>query len=360
MEFWYWAKSIFSKVWGWIKSAFSRAWEWIKWLLGKIWKPSFLLIILVAVWVGFLKLVSPPPLYTTPALIMVWASATVLILALYPNILERIKGLKIGDFEIEFQEAVQTAATDKFISISSSDLDNAFFLSQKGSLRSLQPILSKAILERNKPVLLVVNLSGDSEERQISIPMLFVYLFFIDIFSKSSIVLFVSSSRRSNKSQNISELKKNEVIGLISGHNVIRQFYQQFPNLLRLWSHQRSNRNSGNQNDIFEGDGFFRIPSRRFIEDLYERARNLIGGNNENSEYLTNSKVKEWFGDYLSKRAISNSPTRDDLDIMKEILLQRDEYFLIVKGGNLETIVITCNLTANLSKKIVDYLYTAK
>jgi hypothetical protein len=58
-------------------------------------------LVLAGVWYGFVKLIVRFSIGPTPALIMVWASAVVLFLAFFPHLLDKIKRVKIKDFELE-------------------------------------------------------------------------------------------------------------------------------------------------------------------------------------------------------------------------------------------------------------------
>ena len=81
------------------------------------------------------------------------------------------------------------------------ELDEYVF-SQKGNFKNLNTLLREARQKPSKPILLVVNLR-DGE--YISIPMLFIYLFFLDLFGSSITVLFINNR---NKLSTISDLKE--------------------------------------------------------------------------------------------------------------------------------------------------------
>src|SRR5690242_6568212 len=171
-------------------------------------------LILFGAWYGFLRLVNKPPLDTSSVLIMVWASVILLILAFFPKIFEKVKAIKLKDVEIELQEAVAKSAPEDYISIEASGDEPLF--SEKGDLRHLQAILREATLEPDRPVLLLVNLKDDY---YISIVMLFKYLFFLNLISMKTIVLFVSSEKHFDS---LTDVRKDSLIGAMSGKRVLR------------------------------------------------------------------------------------------------------------------------------------------
>ncbi|WP_127493662.1 hypothetical protein [Paenibacillus glycanilyticus] len=62
-------------------------------------------IILAVVWYGFIYLTESPT-NSSSALIMVWASAVILVFAFFPNIIDKIKRFKFKDVEIELNVSV--------------------------------------------------------------------------------------------------------------------------------------------------------------------------------------------------------------------------------------------------------------
>ncbi|WP_156815353.1 hypothetical protein [Pseudanabaena sp. PCC 6802] len=160
------------KLWPFFKKRGPVLWRYIQSTL------KFLLVaaIIAGAWYAFLKIVAPPPIATTPALIMVWASVVVLLFSLFPRILDRVKKIKLKDFELELQETVAKVISKDFITLS--ELDNHIF-STKGNFRNLGEILEQTVRFPEKTVLLVANLGNSNN---ISISMLFIYLFTVDDF----------------------------------------------------------------------------------------------------------------------------------------------------------------------------------
>lgn len=161
---------MFRKVWLYIKRVSVRLGNFLAPMLKPLFRFLGVSAILASGWYAFLSLVSQPPIDATPVLIMIWSSVIVLLFALFPRILDRVKKFKVKDFEIELQDTVARSTSEDYISFS--DLDEYTF-SQKGDFRNLEDILEQAIRQPSKPILLVANLR-DGE--YISIPMLFIYL----------------------------------------------------------------------------------------------------------------------------------------------------------------------------------------
>lgn len=98
-----------------VRTVVSRFWQF----LAPRFKPSFRFVgvstILAAGWYAFLSLVSQPPIDATPVLIMIWSSVLVLLFALFPKILDRVKRFKLKDFEIELQDTVARSTPEDYI-----------------------------------------------------------------------------------------------------------------------------------------------------------------------------------------------------------------------------------------------------
>ena len=194
-------------------------------------KFLFILFVLAMAWYGFIFLVGQPPIDSTPALIMVWLSVFMIFLALFPKIFDRIKRFKLKDFEIEFQESVKkSTAEEDFISMDEFD---DYVFSQKGDFRNLTQILKEAKRNPDKQILLTVNLrDGD----YISIPMLFIYIFFVDLFGNPVNILFITSKK---PIRHFSDISQKSILGIISGKKAIKIFYDHFPWLMRIFEFRR-------------------------------------------------------------------------------------------------------------------------
>lgn len=209
-------------------------WPLIKPVLQRI--TTFLLVsaIVACAWFVFISIVAPLPISTTPALIMVWLSFFILFFVLFPNLLDKVKKIKVKDFELELQETVVKATSRDFLSVP--DLDKHIF-STKGDYRNLSNIMEQASRVPDKPVLLVVNVRNN---HYISIPMLFIYLFFLDLIGASVNVLFVSSSQ---SIRDLSDIRRPHLLGAVLGKKVMRVFLERFPRLTRIFDFRKFNDN---------------------------------------------------------------------------------------------------------------------
>lgn len=236
-------------------------------------------IVIFGAWYTFLSIVNGPPIDTSPALIMIWASVFILLLALFPNILDKIKKIKIKDFELELQDTVAMAISQDVISIA--DLDDHIF-STKSDFENLCDILATSFSFPNKPVLFVVNVKDND---YISILMLFIYLTFLDMIGSSITVLFVSARKHIKSFEDIS---KDAILGAISGKKVIRGLLRRFPRLFRIYNYR-------NHDDSLNIEQFFRSGNfkARYFEQLFRSTNEIIGGINEDrSVYLTRDDIR--------------------------------------------------------------------
>ena len=240
-----------------------------------------------------------------------------------------------------------TKVTSKDV-LSVSDLDEHIF-STKGDFRSLANILQQATRFPDKPVLLVANLrEGD----YISIPMLFVYLFFLDVVGSSVTVLFVSSRRRI---RSLSDIQQNFILGAVSAKKIIRVFQERFPRFYRIYDFSRFN-----DNITFED--FFR--TGRFndgrFEHFFRRISDVIQDLETNrGRYLSERDVENWFKGDISKHAIEFSISGSDVKEIRQALLRDDEFILVLRDNKLNSVVSVCFLTRDMSAKVLEGL-TAK
>jgi hypothetical protein len=354
MSFWERFKEWFGKSWmGIIWNLIGRFIKWVS-------KPIALISILILVWYGFLKLVQVPPLDTTPILIMVWVTAFILILALFPSTLDFIrdnfKKLKIGDFEIELRDTVATSTPKDFIS--AVDIRGTTISANKGDARNLQQIISQVLQEANKPVLLTVNL-----EERISKSFLFVYLFLIELYADSSMVLFAT---KKSGVKDVNALKINEMVGVISGRELLHAYYRKFPSLVSIFGE----RNLG-VNRVVEQVGLVQIPSAEFIEALYHicqrqisndieredgRNRDLDRSTQRDLELLTKREVENWLKEKLDTKTIDVSLEQIDLENLREGLLQGDTFILISQDKKIKSIVRIGDLTRSISQKVLSQI----
>lgn len=314
--------------------------------LKSIFKPlvRFLVIslVLAAGWLAFIVLVRIP-IDAIPVLIMVWLTIIILLFALFPRILDRVKRFKFKDFEIEFQDTVAKSAYDDYISLA--DLDEYNF-SQKGDFHNLKNILRQVINQPSKPILLVVNLKDGS---YVSIPMLFIYIFFIDIFSKDITILFISTEKRL---KDIVDIAADSIIGAVSGKMVLQTFYRKLPYLFRIFEFSKSD-------DDYSLFIFEELLMSNNIEYLkykpnFKNIYNFIKEyHSDRSEFLSEQDVNNWFKGKLNCRKVDAILDSRNLKTVREALSQGEEYMLLIKDGGLEAVISLCKFSKILSKKVL-------
>lgn len=298
------------------------------WLRGLVGRLLVSLIVLFGVWYGFLKLVHRFSVGTTPALIMVWASAFVLLLVFFPNLLDRIKRIKIKDFELELQEAVQQSPNQW---ITPDDLDGGGLPGQKGDWENLRRLLERTREQSTKGVLLVVNVR---DGYNISIPMLFVYLHFLELYAESTAVLFVSQ-RGMRETFKLEDIRRNKIVGIVDGKNVLTDLLRRFPFLVAAIQEAH----------VFQEDGF---PNENALDLLLDRLRQREF---QAQEFLSAGKVRDWFSDELSVGTIDFHVGSFDLSRVQEALAKGEQHLIVLNNGRLTSVIAVCVLAKRISLK---------
>lgn len=346
--------SRWERIMGWLAESWvGQASSWIASNVRRIFKFILLVFILILVWIGFLALVPTPPLDTTPALIMVWVTAAILLLGLFPSMIQLIKRIKIGNIELELRDSFSTSQPHDFIS--GMDIGGVSIDAIKGDANNLQTILAQILQRSDKPVLLTVNLTRD-----ISKPFLFVYLLFIEPLARSTIVLFVARGPRFGR---LGELRANEIIGVISGKELLRSFYLRFPSL--FVGTLSGGTDAGN---VLEPSGFVQVPSIFFIQNLFELCRKRISNDlelelNRNRRFedrangplglLTRREVEVWLKDQLDTHTINASLNQEDLETLRERIIQGDKFIIILQGRHIRSIIELEGVANTISKNVL-------
>jgi len=300
-------------------------------LVERLFNFIIVFTILSSVWYAFLSLIPNPPIDTTPALVMVWSSFIILIIAVFPNILDRVKRFKVKDFEIELREAVAKYTTEDFISL----LDRYdYIFSEKDDFRHLQDILSKATSHPSKPVLLVVNLM-----KRISIPMLFIYLFFLDLIGSSVTIVFISSK---SPHDNLTNINKDSILGAISGKTSLQVFYKHFPHFVKIFNFKHF--------EIFSYSVLLDGLKENIFLECYKSIRNI---DNNHLGYPSKDEVLDLFNGQLSCRKVEIPLNPSDLKTIREALAQGDEFIFSIKDEGLNSVISLCDFSKNISKKIL-------
>ncbi len=301
-------------------------------------KFVFIIVIIIAAWYGFLYLVGDPPIDATQALLMVWISVIVFLFVLFPKIFDRIKRLKLKDFEIELSETVKKYSEKDFISM---DEVNDYIFSQKEDFRNLVNIAKQARRNPEKQILLTVNLRGGD---YISITMLFIYLFFLEMASNNLNVLFFSSRK---SIRNFSDISQNSIIGVISGKKVIKTLYRRF-----AWLYK-----------IFEFEGFSKIEMNDFLtrgifieqpgESLFHRCFYFLRENQRNErEFLRKRDVIAWYKKELNNKIMDLDDIESNKQAVKDAIEKGDEFLIVSENKAFRSVIAVCKVTRNISLKV--------
>ncbi|MDQ1640541.1 MAG: hypothetical protein QOF62_3880 [Pyrinomonadaceae bacterium] len=268
---------------------------------------------------------------------MVWASVLLLVAALYPTIFDRIKKLKIKDFEIELQEIVAESKTEDFLSVA--DLHDDYLFSQKGSWRNLIEILGDARRSPERQILLAVNLKDGA---YISIPMLFAYLHFLDLVGGPVLILVVDTRRRL---RHLADIRRKDVVGALAGQPTLKALRRLFPQLSTISTalvQQEENFARG------EVDLLSEHSLASWYDSMSPRFRN------QRSEFLTQSDVERWFASSLNKESIDVHLSSGDLRHIKDALTNSDQFILAFDGDALNSIVSVCRLASKISRRALE------
>lgn len=297
------------------------------------------LFILSLGWFTFLKLVSKPPIDPTSVLIMIWLSILVIMITFFPQLLSKIKRIKIKDIEIDLNDTVDNASIDNLTSLSVID---EFIFTEKGSLNHLLEIIHNSIRYSNKPVLLVVNLNRNDH---ISIPMFFIYLFFLEMVSKSISVLFFSAKESPHS---INEIKRDSIIGVISGKVVIKELYFNFPDLYRIFDCLSNY--SISLKEILQSGHYEVVGNDNAFNKIYSTLHQYFNGK---KEYLNCSMVNRIFAYDLNKQIIDLTIRTKSYEELKIALEQGDEYILFVENQELKSILPVSRISNEFLLKFV-------
>jgi hypothetical protein len=195
----------------------------------------------------------------------------------------------------------------------------------------------------DKPVLLVVNLKDD---KYISIIMLQIYLFFLDLIAESVFVLFISAKR---KIKSISDIEKTSIIGAVSGEKVQHTLFQRFPELYRIFDSRNSNPEMTVE-QIVRTKVFLDPELTNFFQNIYNI---FYESEHHIPEYLTKRDVEDWFWGRLSNHTIELSISVSDLKTIRKALMKENEFIMVYENGSMVSIIPLCFLAKNISEKVI-------
>ncbi|MBE2279202.1 MAG: hypothetical protein IAE91_02335 [Ignavibacteriaceae bacterium] len=331
-------KSMFKNVSSLVKEKMLATKQRLSPLLKKLRGFSAVSILLALGWYAFLTFLPQPKFEAISLLIMIWTSIILLLITIFPQTIDRIKKIRFKDFELELQDYVSQSSPEDFKLLIESD---EFNLSAKGSFKQLRDIILREILSPNsKPILLLVNLKNDNN---ISIAMLFIYIFFLDLVSKSVTLLFFSKKQNIRK---IDDIEKTSIIGVISAKIVIQVFYKRFPNFLRIFELIKFPRTERITN-------FYWFASDNLKYMLMEESFSTIFNGLNFEKLLTKDEVQNLFEGKLNLRTVDLSFASQDLRTIRQALESGDEFIITTKDDRLRSIISLCYFSKDLSKKIL-------
>ena len=316
-----------------------------------------ILIILGLAWASFLWLVQAPPVDTIPSLLMVWATAIVMLLAFFPSVLNHVGKLKLGDVEFELRDSIRNANTQNFVSVS--DLSSAYQMTSQGDAGGLQAILAQALESPGKPVLLVIDL----QEQKITRAFLFAFLMLMDLLSERVIVVFAAPRKRVGEPQN---LNIPDVVGVISGKKLLLAYYRRFPLLMNIFVREKG------IGSVLESSGLIQTPSSELILALYDQCRVQIsqGLQNEKGRYvavehpemderLSRREIGKWLKDVLNRRVVDVSLQPSDIATIDQALGEKDDFMLVAANGGFQSVLVLDDFSRVIAHKVLGSLAEA-
>ncbi|MBI5351052.1 MAG: hypothetical protein HZB50_00275 [Chloroflexi bacterium] len=297
-----------------------------------------ILIILGFAWAGFLWLTQAPPIDAIPSLLMVWATAIILLLAFFPSVLSNVGRLKVGDVEFELRDSVKSANTQNFVSVS--DLSSAYQMTSQGDAGGLQTILARALESPGKPVLLVIDL----QEQKITRAFLFAFLMLMDLLSELVIVAFAAPRITATEP---GKLNIADIVGLISGKKLLHAYHRRFPSLMNIFIREKG------ITSVLEPSGFIQTPSSELILGLYDQCRVQISQDIQNEkgrytelehpemdERLSRHEIEKWLKELLNRRVVDGSLQTGDIATIHQALEEKEDFVLVAANGGFQSALV--------------------
>jgi len=305
-----------------------------------------ILALISLVWVGFLYLVYALGIDSTSALLMVWVSAILILIALFPSVLKRLKNFKLKFGSMEFEIALRKAIEDSGIHdlLSHENLEQALVI-EKGGFAQLWNMIKKIDLNKERPVILDVNLA----KGRISIPMLYIYLRVLNSLADDVYVLFLNDHEYSKSERRI---QVGKVLGVISSKKAVKVIKNRFPELTL----------SPIQVERPDGASLADMDQRRFediLQNIYNLNREKLFCREESisrDEQLTVQEVENWLLGSLSKRSISIEINESDLRQLKEASVRNEDLILVVKDQYLDSLVVLCKIYRKISARVLQQM----
>jgi|GEM_PF-4827680 len=313
-----------------------------------------ILIILGLVWGAFLWLVQSPPVDAIPSLLMVWATAVVLLLAFFPSVLSNVGKLKVGDMELELRDTVKSANTQDFVSVA--DLSGAYLTTNQRDASGLQTILARALESPGKPVLLVIDL----QEQKVTRAFLFAFLMLMDLLSERVIVVFAAPRKTAKEP---GDLNIADVVGIVSGKRLLLAYYRRFPSLMNIFIREKG------IGSVLESSGLIQTPSSELILALHDQCRTQISQDikNEKGRYtgfehpemderLSRREIEKWLKRMLNHGVVNDSLQQSDIVAIRQALGARDDFVLVAANGGFKSVLALDDFSRMIAYKALSPL----
>ncbi|HQU72244.1 MAG TPA: hypothetical protein PKV71_06655 [Calditrichia bacterium] len=311
----------------------------------KFWRAIAIPVLLFGAWFLFLRLTAPLPLESTPALIMVWGTFLILVLAIYPRFWQRLTKFKLGDVELAFAEKMQEASAATLISIPEAGPSEF----GKRDAKQMQDLLDRIRLSPGQSQMIFFNVYPDIKEVKVFVA--FIILFYMELAGADTVVVFYKSDRPINRYR---DLYPNEVWGAIDGGTAIRLLLQHDPDLRQYIDPQRLSMEGGI--DAILGSFLAEVQQREnalsgVTREIFNTAGEMIG--QEEAPTLDGKLVHKVFTPYLNTRFIGPQLDAGDREILKEVILRREDFVLVEKNGRLYSVIRLCDISRMTLTKLI-------
>lgn len=310
------------------------------------WWPRLLkaVIVLLPVWIGFLYLIRAQPVDPANALIMVWLTALVMILACLPEIFALFKRVKWGDVELELRDTLRDADSE-FHTIQ--NLDDRFIFTLKKGLDELADLVKRIATRPETPVLMKI----DVGHGQVSWPVLYTYVIVLETLGAPIRLLFLDSSEATAASglsqRRPRHMPVSNILGVLSGRRFLIVCQSRWPALkmLLLSVGWQSHQNLASSEELgFDSHNLARLCDR--VRAVMERDFNDL---QQLGVRLSCQQFQEWLADEADRLIVDVELGSRDLGVIEKALRQRRKFLIAALGSEFHSVVAVCTLTRHVA-----------
>lgn len=271
-------------------------------------------------WAGFWIWTKQFSIGETTALILAAVAFLAIVIKANPGILDYIKRIKIGDFEVELNQRIEDVSSEyNLVLPEEGDIE----LRPKAGLEYLYEDIYKMKKSPRKKIILKADLKDGS---YISIPMLYLYMWLYDYFGELVALVFLSTYKR----------RKPEIFGVISAERAFKILDRKYPRYRRVLS-------------AIQEDFYTFHQKKDSITNLYW---DLKG----NERGILNYKIfNDLFLDYLDKETIDYPISKENYNKLLNLIESNREYVILMEEGQLKSVISISLITRIIAK---DYLYS--